>query len=153
MTVVTGTHDCLRHTLQTSSTVFTLKEDVISVYYEVRNNCNVSLRMRTRHESEFFTVAIHKNGQPWVYLADPHSCPDTGPITEFLLAPGDGWVRGWLWRPEDHESRLMLCNAEYEQNATYSIVGYGMEPVPPGSPNGFSETFVMTEAIDIRLVQ
>ncbi len=152
-TIVSGTRDCLRYTLRADSTIFTLKEDVISVHYEVRNTCTVPLRMRSMHESDFFAVAILKDGQPWVFLAEPHSCPGLGPAAEYMLTPGGGWIRGWLWRPDEHETRLDRCGAVYERGSQYAIVGYGMSPVSPNDPNGYSEIFVMTEPIPITLLQ
>ena len=152
-TEINGSSDCLSYTMRVDLTTFTLKEDVIYVYYEVHNICNFPIHLRTQHESDFFSIAILQDGEPWVLLAEPNSCPNTGPITDFILNPGDGWVRGWFWRPENHEERLMQCGVSYDRNASYSIAGYGMEPISGNNPNAFSDTFILTEPIEILLVQ
>ncbi len=145
---VEGEDGCLAYTLEAFSNVFTLKQDNIGVLYEVRNRCTQVLRVRTEHNSDFFPVGIHKDGQPWIFMPD---CPGTGPAEEVLLGPGDGWVRGWLWTPDDHEQRMARCDVTYDPEATYSLVGYGLNPVPMNS-NEWSMSTVLTEPIDIVLV-
>ena len=150
VTEVRGFHDCYEYELAVTQTLFTVKEDAIPVTYEIHNTCQTRLRVRTRHQSDFFAVGIQKNGEPWIFLPD---CPGTGPPEEQVFGPGDGWGRGWIWTPTDFDARLARCGVEFEQDAEYAVVGYGLEPVPFGDPTAWSDIYPMTEAIPIRLLR
>lgn len=145
-----GFHDCYEWTLTVNQTVFTVKEENIPVYYEVHNTCRTDLRLRTMHSSDFFAVGIHKDGLPWVFLPD---CPGTGDPEEQVFAFGGGWARGYIWTPADFDARLARCNVTFEEGARYSIVGYGLEPVPFAEPTAWSEIYVLTDEIDIQLLR
>ena len=99
---------------------------------------------------DFFAVGIHKDGLPWVFLPD---CPGTGDPEEQVFAFGGGWARGYIWTPADFDARLARCNVTFEEGARYSIVGYGLEPVPFAEPTAWSEIYVLTDEIDIQLLR
>ncbi|MBH23493.1 MAG: hypothetical protein CMH57_03310 [Myxococcales bacterium] len=146
---IEGSQDCLGYTLETQSTVFTLKVDNFFITYTIRNECNRPIRMRVEHESDMFPVGIQKNGEPWVFLPD---CPGTGRPFERTFNGGDGWRRGWFWTADDHDARLARCGVTFEEGAEYSIVGYGLTEVPATGSDVWSELFPMTEPIPITLV-
>jgi hypothetical protein len=145
-----GFHDCYEWTLTVNQTVFTIKEENIPVFYEVHNTCHTDLRLRTRHSSDFFAVGIHKDGQPWIFLPD---CPGTGDPEEQVFSRGDGWARGYIWTPTDFDARLARCGVTFDADARYSIVGYGLEPVPFEQPTAWSEAYPLTDEIEIRLLR
>ncbi len=145
-----GFHDCYEWTLTVNQTVFTIKEENIPVFYQVHNTCHTDLRLRTQHASDFFAVGIHKDGQPWVFLPD---CPGTGDPEEQVFGRGDGWARGYIWTPADFDARLARCGVTFEPGARYSIVGYGLEPVPFETPTAWSEIYPLTDEIEIRLLR
>ena len=144
-----GSQDCFRYILETQSTVFTLKLDNFFVAYEIRNQCNRPIRVRTQHFSDMFPVGLQKDGEPWLFFPD---CPGTGEPVERVLNPGDGWRRGWFWRADDHESRLEQCGLEFDPDAQYSLIGFGLTEVPPTGSDVWSEIFPLTDPIDITLI-
>jgi len=146
---IEGSQDCLGYTLETQSTVFTLKVDNFFITYTIRNECNRPVRMRVEHESDMFPVGIQKNGEPWIFLPD---CPGTGRPFERTFNGGDGWRRGWIWNADDHDARLERCGVTFEEGAEYAIVGYGLTEVPATGSGVWSELFPMTEPIPITLV-
>lgn len=145
-----GFHECYEWTLIVNQTTFTVKEDNIPVFYEVHNTCHTDLRVRTQHESDFFAVGIQKDGEPWIFLPD---CPGTGNPEEQVFGRGDGWARGYIWSPADFDARLERCGVTFEDGARYSIIGYGLEPVPFTDPTAWSEIYPMTDEIEIRLLR
>ncbi len=147
-TRVEGTRLCLDYQLETTGTIFTLKEDQIAVLFQVNNVCSEPYNIRLAHMGDMFPVGIQKNGEPWIFLPD---CPGTGEPFEYTLLPGDGWSRGWIWRPQDHLERLERCGVIFEEDAEYAIVGYGVWDVAQTDPEAMSETFPLTEPIPIFL--
>lgn len=147
-TRVEGTRLCLDYRLETTGTTFTLKEDQIAVLFQVNNVCSEPYHIRLEHMGDMFPVGIQKDGEPWIFLPD---CPGTGEPFTYTLRPGDGWSRGWIWSPQDHLERLERCGVVFEEDAEYSIVGYGVRDVPQTDPEAVSETFPLTEPIPIFL--
>lgn len=140
-----GQQGCLRWEIKLQSLAFTFKSDRIFVVYRVDEACGDPLRLRVEHESDLLPVGILKDGDPWVFLPD---CPGTGPEVELLLDPGEGWVRGWFWDPADHEARLRRCGVQYDPQAEYTIVGYGLTHAQEGQ---YSDLFPLTDPILIDL--
>ncbi len=149
--LLAGTRDCLRYEIRLTDTDFILKGSDIAVTYRVQNECATPYRVRVEHFSDFFAIGIHRNGEPWVFMPD---CPGTGVPYEytFEIAPvGGGINRGWIWRAAEHEERIGRCGVAFDNDADYSIVGYGLTDLGFVDGGGYSEIFPMTDAIPITL--
>jgi hypothetical protein len=145
---ITGFHECYEWLLRVDKTMFTVKEDNIFVYFSIHNVCGNPVHVRTMHTSDFFAVGIQKDGEPWMFLPD---CPGTGDPEERTFGLGEGWARGYLWSPTDFDARLERCGVAFEEGASYSVIGYGVEPLPDNMPTAWSDIFPMTDPIEIRL--
>jgi hypothetical protein len=143
-----GTTGCLFYRIRVTDTVFVYKGDDIALTYFVQNICATPFPTRVAHTSDFFPIAIEKDGEPWVFLPD---CPGTGAPFENTFETTEGINRGWTWGAADHEARVARCGVTFDPAATYRIVGYGASEVDPLDSSDFSVIAPMTPPIDIVL--
>lgn len=143
-----GTTDCLRYEIEISNTDFDFKNEDIRITYFVSNVCATPWRVRTAHFSDFFPIAIEKNGEPWIFLPD---CIGTGAPYEYTFEPAEGVNRGWIWNASDHEARMERCGVTFESDATYGVVGYGLTQLDMLDETSMSELVPITAPILITL--
>lgn len=148
-TVVEGDAGCLHWTLELSATSFDWKEDDVLVVYEVETTCSDTMTFRVEHLSDFFPLAIHADGALWTYVGQ---CPGEGGSMDWRFdVSSRGVRRAWVWRAADHESLMTRCGVSYEPAATFTVVGYGNLPLDGAGAEFYSETYQLTDPVEIRL--